>query len=619
MSSPAEVLFIEDFAQRTFSHKFCNHQEYMDKLLNNYHAAYTELVTVEDQATSAYNNASESRRRSLKEAMKKAKIDRKELEDGKVGEMIMFQERYVVNGKQQPRYIIVAIPNCDSTDQHKVKPLQWLRKIGALAFPFFREGGMRYDADAAPKVEPIAHLAFILDSVTRCIYAAAPAFLTKDKNGATCGAKNQHPYHWIILSPEIAQRAIDVYAPNTPNPKTFIECMTAKTSVNDWAWTISAPTSQMNTIKARLIKKSCPTSNDDDDDDGESTESGNEETTAKDDGDDDNDDDNKVVTYSSLNKSFESSGKITHDQPKYVSPASPTKVVKPVAFTLTRVITPVDGQKTSQKRQRTSSSSSSSSSTQSSTIVLQDLHAILADDEDSISSSVLDEMHAHITARINDVSSSYVRHITDGRHNDAKIFTSDPNHSMAQMHVSCKAGADVELPPQVWAALAYLRRNKDDKLRTDIESAGELFQKARTDWAKGALTATRANMISPTQAGLHRAIILASADGIRQYETALTSVIRPKLQAIEHVYTSLQMRFDQQEERFRLLEEELQLKSAHIDEGRERENAMQLVIAGLKEELSNREQHHQQQIDEYQVKIEALSKANEAPMGDADF
>lgn len=594
-----QAAFVGDFVRKTHTHRLCNVPEYMSKLVARYESEYNEALNEEHRTLLVYNSAPETKRKPLEEAKNKAKKAREELEASREGEILRFQTTYTLNGKPSPRYVIVSIPNCNVNDVEKAKPEAWLKELGVLAFHFFREGE-RYTHK--PQAEPLAHVVFVLDSLSQCIYPAAPAFLTTDKNGATVDAKNAHYQHWVIVSSATAQKAVAKYASINTKAKTFVDKMTAPIKASSWAHTITAPTSEINAIKESVAMSSLQDANSD------------EECVVED--DDANTNSSEDVVYSPLNSTFETQGKITHEVPRaskseYASPASPSS--KPPA----------------QKRQRaqqSSASTSKSSSSSSPSALMRELLELFEEDESRLSASANRLMHAHINENIQAISDSYTQHITDGRDKDPKMFASDPKHSMAVFHRSCQAEQDVPLPPQTWAALGYFRRTEDETLRNEIESAGALFQKAKMDWAKGALTATRADVVCAAQSSYHRVVILASADGISVADSAISAVLKPRVKAVVEEYSVLERRLEQQEGRVRDLEDEMGFKDARIAELEEREQVLQADHSKLKKDQTTKLRDLEQRLAQFELenaelmaRVEELSKAAEPPGGDSDF
>lgn len=596
-----QTAFVNDFVRKTHTHRLCNVLEYMSKLVARYESEYNEALNEEHRTLMAYNNAPETKRKPFEEAKNKAKKAREELEASREGEILRFQTTYTLNGKPSPRYVIVSIPSCNVNDVEKAKPETWLKELGVLAFHFFREGE-RYTHK--PQEEPLAHVVFVLDSLSQCIYPAAPAFLTTDKNGATVDAKNAHYQHWVIVSSATAQKAVAKYATINSKAKTFVDKMTAPIKASSWAHTITAPTSEINAIKESVATASLQDANSD------------EECVVEDDdaicGDSNT---NEDVVYSPLNSTFETQGKITHDaprasKPKYTSPASPSS--KPPA----------------QKRQRAqqSTASVSTSSSQPPSSLMRELLDLFEEDGSRLSASANKLMHAHVNKNIQAISDSYTQHITDGRDKDPKLFASDPKHSMAVFHRSCQAEQDVPLPPQTWAALGYFRRTEDETLRNEIESAGALFQKARMDWAKGALTATRADMVCAAQSPYHRVVILASADGISVADSAISAVLQPRVKAVVEEYSLLEKRLEQQEDRVEDLKVEMGFKDCRIVELEERERVLQGDCSKMKKDYTAKLRDLEQRLAQFELenaelmtRVEELSKAAEPPMGDSDF
>lgn len=603
-----EAKFVFEFADKTFSHRMCNDKGFLERTLIALKLAYKDA------------NASQ-----------RALFDKT-----KEGDLIDFKELRLENGNHQPRYVIFSIPSYDAEDVRGSKPKKWLEKLAHHAYLYDDEQTRKIP----PKREPLDHVVFVKDHVDNCLYAVAPAFLTINKKGETCGSETFDPYQWVIVSAATAREAAQRYemGDSTPVHSTVIGQMMSKNDQTDWSWTFSKPTSMLSL----LMKNASPPPENDVVHDDSTQPSASAAT----------DDDDEDVTYTPPNKSFATTGKIVHDKVKYVSPASPSSKTMKTAAPAKKRTSPVPSPSLTTKTVSSSSSSSAkrtakpltssppsqkkkTAATQRSTDTIE----LVSDHDDAllkelasfftgvrVSADLHSRVHTHISDDIDAISLSHTKHIKDGRNTDMKTFKELPDHALSVVRRDCSVSASAELPPQMWGLLAYLSSDKNVELRGKLDDAPALFQTANLPAFRGALTAVRSTYICSDHAALNRAVTLATADAMKEYDRGLCTVLTPVIEEISAKFTALQNDLKRGSVREQELHRELsdgaqreKELQERIDELSKQATAKASELSDVKKKLTTAQNEAEERLAAVDELTEQLAKAKEPVRSDIDF
>ena len=611
-----EPKFVFEFADKTFSHRMCNDKGFLERTLIALKLAYKDA------------NASQ-----------RALFDKT-----KEGDLIDFKELRLENGNHQPRYVIFSIPSYDVEDVRGSKPKKWLEKLAHHAYLYDDEQTRKIP----PKREPLDHVVFVKDHVDNCLYAVAPAFLTINKKGETCGSETFNPYEWVIVSAATAREAAQRYemGDSTPIHPTVVEQMMSKNAQTDWSWTFSTPTSVLSV----LMKEKKKTTADDKVLAYDSLHAGTDPTQPS--ASAATDDDDEDVTYTPPNKSFATTGKIVHDKVKYVSPASPSSKTMKTAAPAKKRTSPVPSPSLTTKTVSSSSSSSAkrtakpltssppsqkkkTAATQRSTDTIE----LVSDHDDAllkelasfftgvrVSADLHSRVHTHISDDIDAISLSHTKHIKDGRNTDMKTFKELPDHALSVVRRDCSVSASAELPPQMWGLLAYLSSDKNAELRGKLDDAPALFQTANLPAFRGALTAVRSTYICSDHAALNRAVTLATADAMKEYDRGLCTVLTPVIEEISAKFTALQNDLKRGSVREQELHRELsdgaqreKELQERIDELSKQATAKANELSDVKKKLTTAQNEAEERLAAVDELTEQLAKAKEPARSDIDF